>query len=480
MHKFSRMNQWVIPAIIVMFLMLFFGSALSMRAQLMQTYKSGIDKLDAGQFQEAIELLSPLGDYQDSLAYIDEANRNIDYIEAIRLFDCQEYEDSLAIFFKLDAFKNSQAYAQKITALLQEDAEKESLYAQALVYLNSEDYLLAMPILEQLGDYQDSQLILEKMTNAIAILKHSNTLSAGVTFSAAVTEDGFILSSGDKFLNHEDVADWDHIVSISVMGSLAIGLKMDGTVVVAGELPGYRIDTSGWNDITSVAAGDLYVVGLRKNGTLTAQGHNGDGQADIDGWTNIVAISTGWRHTVGLDADGNIHITGYGSERQLQDIASNADEWRDIVAISAGGGKPGAYGEGGHTVALRRDGTVVAVGDNRLGQCNVGDWTDVVAISAGAFHTVGLKRDGTVVTTQTGELDPEDFGIYEEISGWRNIAAISSGYGFTLGLKEDGTVVGVGYYTDGQRKTEDWKNVAIPENGPSFFGDIILSELPRR
>jgi alpha-tubulin suppressor-like RCC1 family protein len=30
-----------------------------------------------------------------------------------------------------------------------------------------------------------------------------------------------------------------------------------------------------------------------------------------------------------------------------------------------------------HSVALRSDGTVVAAGDNRFGQCHVGDWRDI-------------------------------------------------------------------------------------------------------
>ena len=52
-----------------------------------------------------------------------------------------------------------------------------------------------------------------------------------------------------------------------------------------------------------------------------------------------------------------------------------------------------------HTVGLKSDGTVVAVGDNYDGQCDVGSqsWTDIVQVAAGDFHTVGLKADGTVV-----------------------------------------------------------------------------------
>jgi len=50
-----------------------------------------------------------------------------------------------------------------------------------------------------------------------------------------------------------------------------------------------------------------------------------------------------------------------------------------------------------HTVGLKSDGTVVAVGWNAFGQCNVGGWKNVLQIAAGAWHTVGLQSDGTTV-----------------------------------------------------------------------------------
>ena len=58
---------------------------------------------------------------------------------------------------------------------------------------------------------------------------------------------------------------------------------------------------------------------------------------------------------------------------------------------------------GSHTVGLRADGTVVAVGWNQYGQCDVSGWTDIVAISAGLSHTVGLRADGTVVAVGWNE-----------------------------------------------------------------------------
>ena len=41
----------------------------------------------------------------------------------------------------------------------------------------------------------------------------------------------------------------------------------------------------------------------------------------------------------------------------------------------------------------------MAVGYNRDGRCDVSDWSDIVAVSAGRWHTVGLKDDGTASAT---------------------------------------------------------------------------------
>lgn len=68
-----------------------------------------------------------------------------------------------------------------------------------------------------------------------------------------------------------------------------------------------------------------------------------------------------------------------------------------------------------HTVALKTDGTVVAVGDNEYGKCDVSGWTDIVAVAADTWHTIGLKADGTVVAVgynKNGQCD---------VSGWKNI-----------------------------------------------------------
>ena len=162
-----------------------------------------------------------------------------------------------------------------------------------------------------------------------------------------------------------------------------------------------------------------------------------------DAVTERENVSAGGFHTVGLKADGTVVAVGYNDGR------CDVSGWSDVVAISAGTW---------HTVGLKADGTVVAVGDNAYDQSDVSSWSDVVAISAGRIHTVGLKADGTVVAVGAnydGQCD---------VSSWKDIIAIAAGNYHTVGLKADGTVVATTYtgsykYYEGQCNVSAWKDV---------------------
>ena len=71
-----------------------------------------------------------------------------------------------------------------------------------------------------------------------------------------------------------------------------------------------------------------------------------------------------------------------------------------------------------YTVGLRADGRVLAVGCNSSGECDVGDWRDVVAIAYSGDRTVGLHADGTVVATgknDSGQCNVSDWKLFNSI-----------------------------------------------------------------
>lgn len=460
---------------LLIFLALFLSVAIIMRIQLTSKYRSAIKELNDGHYQSGIAHLKELGDYQDSLIYIEKGELRLTFDDAVELFNQGKYETAREVFEQIkDADilnitdgKNPNWYISEIDRMNREQADreneqaaKEKLYNSACKYLEEENYLEALSLFSELGTFKDSKSIFQQCLDKVNRLKYSTTISAGTSSSAGIKSDGTVYLCGEKVLHPSDVADWSDIISVSTMGSLVIGLKIDGSVITAGSLDNnYHIETGTWDDIIAISAGDVYVVGLRSNGKLVAQGYNTHGQLNFGDWQDITTVSTGWRLTAALDKKGHVHVAGRHAEEILEEINNNIEEWSNIVAISAGGGSTKEIGQRGHIVALKADHTAVAAGDNGRGQCNVtgSEWSDLVAVSAGAYHTVGLRSDGTVVTTQTDET------IVNEIAEWnkdKDIIAVSAGYGFTIGLKSDGHIVGSGYYYDKIRDTDDWEDIA--------------------
>ena len=58
---------------------------------------------------------------------------------------------------------------------------------------------------------------------------------------------------------------------------------------------------------------------------------------------------------------------------------------------------------------------MIAAGDDASGQCDIADWTDMQQVAVGMYHTVGLKSDGTVVA-----VGPET-----ELASWNLVRTAS-------------------------------------------------------
>ena len=414
----------------------------------------GMNMLNDGEYASAQGIFEEL-DNQEMLL-------ESKYAYAKQLFADGNIQAASEIFAELGNYKSSEQYLQRIQLIIsatdgQNDllSQQNETYSLAYHYYENGQFIRALSYFRALNDFEDSKEMVQKCV-IYAREEAAHTISAGISSAIGIKNDGTVLSAG--YYNYSDFERWSDIVSISNLGVIIAGLKSDGTVVTTGS---YSVDVSNWSDIISISTGERYIVGLRSDGTVVGAGHDiGDGQLQINGWTDIVSIATGWRHTVGLDSDGDIHITGYRSSKQLAEIQMNLSEWSNIIAIAAGGGSTVGTG---HTVGLRADGKVVAVGDNTYGQCNVGGWSDIVAIAAGDWHTVGLRADGTVVSTHPDSTKYSNlYSAACDVDAWSDIVEIAAGCGYTLGLHSDGTVIALGYDDHGQlRGTTTWADIRV-------------------
>jgi hypothetical protein len=151
----------------------------------------------------------------------------------------------------------------------------------------------------------------------------------------------------------------------------------------------------------------------------------------------------GW-HTVGLKGDGTVVAVGDNYNGQC-----NVGSWMNITQISANEQQ---------TAGLKTDGTVVYLGDMDCGQWDVGDWTDIIQVASGDLHTIGLKADGTVVAA--GPVGTERHASGQcDVGNWTDIIQISAGCLHTVGLKSDGTVVAVGGNFKGQCDVGGWTDI---------------------
>jgi len=261
-----------------------------------------------------------------------------------------------------------------------------------------------------------------------------------------------ITMNGDYSVTAEFVKQYDITISSTAGGSVTTPgegtLTYDeGTVVnlVAEAEEGYHFVN--WT-------GDVGTIADGNDATTTITINDVDTIADVNAATTTITmnsnysitanfgvnpmVAAGYSHTVGLKTDGTVVAMGDETFGRC-----GVGGWTDIVQVAAGG-----Y----HTVGVKSDGTVVAVGRETAGQINVGGWTDIIQVAAGEYYTVGLKSDGTVVAVGANGAGQCDVG------GWTDIVQIAAGEAHTLGLKSDGTVVTAGDNSYLQRNI-GWTNV---------------------
>ena len=218
-----------------------------------------------------------------------------------------------------------------------------------------------------------------------------------------------------------------------------------------------------WAEVTdrkTIAAGCDYTAAVKKDGTVVFDGEvwRAEDWRGFEEWEDVIALSASINHLVGLKADGTVVAVG-----ENQDGQCNVSDWKDIVAIACGES---------HTVGLKTDGTVVAVGNNiyydqNIHRLDVERWEDIVSISADNFDTVGIRTDGTVIVA--GYFN--NWG-QKEVIDWTDIASVSAGNWHVAGVKSDGTAVAGGDDTYQRCNVKNWTDLVAVSTG--YFHTIGL------
>ena len=294
------------------------------------------------------------------------------------------------------------------------------------------------------------------------------------------------------------------VVAVAAGSNHMLALESDGTVWAwghnrSGQLgDGTKADqqtpvrVKGLHDVRAVGAGDAFSVALEADGTVVAWGNNqsgqlGDGNAPIDHaspapvhglgkGSGVVDVEVGTSQVLVLKADGSVWAWGNGTSGELGDGQSGKRSapsqviglgpGRDVVAIAAGGS---------HSLALKKDGTVLAWGNNKSGQLGdatrptdhdrpvqvkgLGPGSGVVKVAAGAAFSMALKSDGTVLAwgkNKVGELgdgttvDKSLPRVVTRLGSGSGVVAIAAGSFHALALKKDDSLLAWGDNSSGQ------------------------------
>lgn len=183
----------------------------------------------------------------------------------------------------------------------------------------------------------------------------------------------------------------------------------------------------GQKPVKALVAFDRSMLTIDANGVVIGTyGEYGEGP--------YTDIALGSSHTLALKANGSVVAWGdnYVGE-------TNVPPGLGIVkAIAAGSGL---------SVVVKENGTVVAWGVNYNGETTVpAGLNNVVAVAAGGTHTIAIKSDGTLVSWGTSF----SHSLVAPPAGLTGITAVSISGDHVLALKSDGTVVAWGNNTAGQ------------------------------
>jgi alpha-tubulin suppressor-like RCC1 family protein len=297
----------------------------------------------------------------------------------------------------------------------------------------------------------------------------------------------------------------DHSLAVSGSGQVyAWGRGTDGQLGIVFPDPAASKNRAGsvttaLTGASQVSAGQFHSVALLADGTVQAWGNQNGGTpsaADlftpvaVPGLSGIVQVSAGFRTTAALDSTGKVWALGAGVTSLLGDGSTNGGatyvpqlvtglQNHNVVQFEYSRSFPLNISQS-HQLALLADGSVLAWGDNALGQVGgagvqtrvgctdtvvpgpkvcapvvVPGIANAVQVAPGSVFSAALLADGTVrswgFANSPALANPTDTADKPwTLPGLANIVSIASGNAHLLALAADGTLYGWGDNGHGQ------------------------------
>jgi alpha-tubulin suppressor-like RCC1 family protein len=333
-------------------------------------------------------------------------------------------------------------------------------------------------------------------------LQASSTFGGGLAHSLAVKEDGSLWCWG---LDATDEESGDHLQGMLV--PTRVGTENDWAVASAGTMASLAIKTDGslWSvdfvieedpelaisiitnrvgsdtDWVAMSDGDLVSLAVKSDGSLWNIGYDLAGESEDSAWARIAerigedsdwaAVSAGSWAALALKTDGTLWSIELGLDfGSLEDLTAPEDIQMtfDVYSVSEDADWAAVSMGGDHILAIKKDGSLWATGDNTYGQLGdgttsnrdgftrIGGQSNWVAVSAGLVHSLALKSDGTLWAWgrnedgQVGDgatLDQHSPVRVGKFSDWMSISA---GFWHSLALDGDGSLWAWGDNGNGQ------------------------------